>query len=373
MTDHLYTIEQIVPPAALKNEAAQLVSTFFGKDWKITDWVKLNHKMEIHVMRLTLHAGGSDEIKTAVLKFFDPEMYPKGFSPPDFQEEKVNYQYLQQLKSSFSRFPAFYGYGEHMILIEDLGPDTYTFDSLDSIINALAETLYSLHRASQNTRNIYEQVRKEAGLGVDTRRYSFDGCTRIFQQGCSRVLEFFSSIGLQEKPQLESFLLQVRDLVLIPGPFWSFVHDDLADRRQSVVIDGKIILLDFEHGKFFHSLIDLSKLLIGKVERDNITKAMIYHHAHVPTEMGQVYYNKWINAGNAPSHADFQLNFDAANIFQTMLVIGRLSERQETEMSYSLAGNIKMIVSRLIYHLRNSLYFSELAVLLDKLCSRIMV
>ncbi|WP_183573688.1 hypothetical protein HDF18_08065 [Mucilaginibacter sp. X5P1] len=373
MTDHLSTNEQIRLPAILRNEAARLVTTFFGKDWQIADCAKLNHKMEIQVMRLTLQHHECSEIKTAILKFYDPTIFSSNFSPPDFLEEQVNYQYLERLRPRFNRFPAIYGYAEQMFLMEDLGPDTYSFESLDHIIDTLADTLYNLHQASRGTRDMYEQVRTEAGLSADIRRYSPEGCAAIFQKGCSKLLEFFSLIGLEERPQLERLLLQAQNLVLTPSTFWSFVHDDLADRRQSVVLDGRVILVDFEHGKFFHSLIDLSKLLIGKIERDNDKKAMIYHHANVPTEIGQAYYNKWLNAGNAPPYADFQLNFDAANIFQTMLIIGRLSELQGAEMFYSLAGNIKMILPRLTHHLKGSVYFSELTILLDKFCTRIMV
>jgi hypothetical protein len=359
--------------SVLRNEAAGMVTAFFGKGWEITDSVKINLKTEIKVMRLSLQRQREEGTKTAILKFFDPAMYIQGFVPPDFLEERVNYQFLERLRPSFNRFPVIFGRNETMLLMEDLGPDTYVFNSPESVTSALAETLYSLHNESRGTRPLYQLLRSQAGLGIDGRRYSPEGCARIFGQGCAKLLDFFSLVGLEEKPLLEKLLLQAGELVITPGPFWSFVHDDLADRRQSVVINGRVVLLDFEHGKFFHSLIDLSKLLIGKVEWENSKKAMIYHHANVPGELGQVYYNKWSDAGNAPSHADFRLNFDAANIFQTMMIIGRLCELPGTEVFYSMAGNLKTILPRLTHHLKESMHFSQLKILLEKFCTRIMV
>jgi hypothetical protein len=373
MTDAILSSEALLLPELLKDEATGLVSTWLDEGWAIVDAVKLNLKREIQVMRLTLQHKGQEGTQTAILKFFDPELFIPGFVPPDFLEEKVNYQYLQQLRPSFNRFPSIYGSSETMLLMEDLGPDTYVFKSPDSILNALAGTMCNLHTASRDSKSLYESLRLQADLGADIRRYSPEGCARIFRLGCTKLLEFFSFVGLQEKPLLEQFLLQAGDLVLTPGPFWSFVHDDLADRRQSVIIEGTVVLLDFEHGKFFHSLIDLSKLLVGKVEWDHSKNAMIYHHPNIPTELASVYYDHWQQTGNAPSRKVFQKHVDAANIFQTMLLVGRLSELPGTEVFYSMAGTIKMILPRLCYHLKDSKHFSELPVLLHKFCARIMV
>lgn len=374
MTEELYMPVETLFSAALKDEANGLASDTFGNKWQVINLDKINHKTEIQVLRLTLQHPDHNETKTAILKFVNPLSYGHAdFIPSDFQEELINYQYLQRIQSRFDRFPTMYRHTGRMFLMEDLGPDTYAFDSLHQIVDSLAETLQQLHQASRDTAQLYEQVRQEAGLGADVRRYGPEGCALIFQKGCTMLLEFFSLLGLPGAERLEMQLQHAGCLVLSPGPFWSFVHDDLADRRQSVVIDGKIILLDFEHGKFFHSLIDLGKLLMGKIERDNDKKAMVYHHPYVPSELGQVYYEKWLNAGGAPSYADFQLHFAAANIFQTMLIIGRLSELQGTEVLYSLAGNVKAILPRLVQHLQDIGYFSELKILLIKFCGRIMV
>ncbi|PST83931.1 hypothetical protein C7T94_04090 [Pedobacter yulinensis] len=353
---------------------AQLVAHAFGPGWRISGWTKLNHKTEVRVLRLGLAGPPGAETKSVILKC--AARYPvSGRYPSDFLEEQLNYQYLSRLRPGFERFPASLAQHQGLLLMEDLGPDTYGFNSLEEIVDALVGTLHNLHDSSYGTEQLYLELRAAAGLGDDERRYSAMGCARMFQKGCDQLSEFFTLLGLRQEQLLNRSLAEAGRLILSPGPFWSFVHDDLADRRQSVVLNGTIKLLDFEHGKFFHRLIDLAKLLMGKIERDNDKKAMIYHHPNVPTGIGEVYYTRWAQSAAAPGRSEFTHHFAAANIFQTMLIIGRLSELQGAEVLYSTAGNLKMILPRLVHHLEQGApgHFQELKALLVMFCSRIMI
>lgn len=350
----------------------QLITNAFGPGWRVEDSVKLNHKTEVQVFRLSL-SGPAGVSKSVILKCAGPNPFT-GHYLPDFTEEQLNYQYLEQLRPRFEHFPAHLGQQPGLLLMEDLGPDSYEFPSLEDIVNALVATLYNLHDSSCSTLHLYGQLRKNAGLGTDERRYGIAGCARMFEQGCKQLCEFAGLLGLRASA-LQGLLHEAGTRILNPGTFWAFVHDDLADRRQSVVVNGTIKLLDFEHGKFFHRLIDLAKLLMGKIERDNEKKAMIYHHPHVPVHIGQVYYDRWRQNLAAPTAEEFLCHFAAANIFQTMLIIGRLVELQGPEMLYSMAGNLKMILPRLVQHLEQGTpdHFTKLRGLLVEFCQRIMI
>ncbi len=376
MAEVKYSHETTPISEMLRNDASSLVAGYFGHEWSVCDWVKLNHKLETQVARLTLEDGNGNR-KTAILKYIDSRFYADPATwkyLPEFFEEKINYRYLNIIRERFSRFPEYYAELPGMFLIEDLGPDVFVFNGVDTIITALAETFVMLHESARGTEQLYLQAREMSDAGKDIRKYSAQGCGEVFDQGCKDITDFFSILNIPKRERLEYFLQQARSLVMTESIFWSFVHDDLADRRQSVVLEGKVILLDFEHGKFFHRLIDLSKLLMGKVERDYEKKAMIYHHPHIPTSLGDKYLSIWQQySPDAPSRDVWEMHFAAANIFQTMMIIGRMNEFHGTEVLYSLAGNLRMILPRLAHHLENNKAFGEFGEILITFTDRIMI
>lgn len=355
---------------AIRAGVERLASNAFGRPLRIAGWQRLNSQTRVAVARVTL-TDGAGRCTSVVAK------HRTGNGPPnpDFAEELVNYRYLMGLRDRFDRFPRLLGAAPDLFVLEDLGPDRHVFPDVDAVVAAIAQTFAELHAATAGGEAGHEAVRAAAGLhDPDPRPRSAARTLEAFRAGCA-ILADHASILLGAPADTvtgmaEAALEDLGD----PGPFRAFAHDDMADRRQCVVVAGRVLLVDFEAAKHTHALIDLAKPLIGKAERDTAAGVFTHNHPHLPASLAPAYRRAREAAdGLRVSDAVWERQLGSALIAQTFLTVQRFHELSGQRFSASLAASLKSVLTQLSRHRPDSPAHRDLLALLDRLRERIAV
>lgn len=275
-------------------EVSSMASEYLGKPLEYVKMLRLNSREKVHVCRVWFNDLEGNEL-TYIAKFLNEEIIDPErdrFELANFAEEIRNYKFLMTLRDKYDRFPLLCAHNTKIFILEDLGPRDYHFDNNDELFDAIAECFVQLHTTTKGKKQFYEDFIPSTQAVEDKRVFSGDMQLKIFQMGRDIVADYLGILTPHDTQAFVHETEQVVQHIFNPGVFEAFIHDDLADGRQSVVLDGVIHLLDFEHGKFGHSLMDLATIMIGKMERDLDIDKLTYYNILLPAKLTKIYRDK---------------------------------------------------------------------------------
>ncbi|MEM7425267.1 MAG: hypothetical protein AAF441_04185, partial [Pseudomonadota bacterium] len=159
------------------------------------------------------------------------------------------------------------------LLLQDLGTEPYARRrSSGELAKMLARSLAHLHCQSRPHFSCYLELRAGAGLPSpeeDVRRYGGPAYQSLFAMGRDFVLSRHELACVRhEAASLAAEFDAVRKRIADPGLFAALIHDDLGNARQTYEVGDALYLLDFETARWGHCLLDLTKPMLGKFERD---------------------------------------------------------------------------------------------------------
>lgn len=357
-------------------EVSSMASDYLGKPLEYVKMLRLNSREKIHVCRVWFNDLEGNEI-TFIAKFLNEEIIDPErdrFELANFAEEIRNYEFLMTLRDKYPYFPMLCSQNSRIFILEDLGPRTYHFDDNESLFDAITECFVQLHSTTKGKRKFYEEFMPSTQAVEDKRVFSGDMQLKIFQMGRDIVADYLSILTPHSSQALISDTESVIEHIYNPDIFEAFIHDDLADGRQSVILDGVIHLLDFEHGKFGHSLMDLATILIGKMERDLDIDKLTYYNILLPTRLSNIYRSKLERLTNTRIDDDlWNKHLASCMIFQAFIVIKLCTYNSHKEFKDSLAMTVKMVLERLLKCLKDNPAYPELQLMLKDLTQKILV
>lgn len=268
----------------------------------------------IRVERVPMEGYGSG---TAILKRIPDDLPPEEI-PPSFREEWVNYLFLETLRDRFSSFPRLYRGDRTAMLLEDLGPDDYAYETMEECGDRLARTMARLHETTAGKEAELRTLRERHGLPEeDLRVWSTREQNLFFRIGLERIL------ADRTVRSLEPLFLQAQQTVNDPGIFKAFIHDDIAARRQTVSTGDDLYFIDFETGKFGHRFLDLLKPILGKVERRRDPARYFLNNPAFSWSLVQSYreYATSLRNGEVPPEA-WNRHLNACAIFLSVANMG---------------------------------------------------
>lgn len=355
----------------MRHPATLLIAEAFGEGWWVEEQQTLNSRDDVRVLRLQLRKDTAQ--RGVILKH---RLCAPG-EDYHFIVECANYVFLDALGDAFPLRPKFLGLENNLLLIEDLGVDKYNFQNDTEIVVALAEIFAQLHAATAGKEKAYDAVRARFGLPdgpADRRRYGETGSRQEAERGAGFFIDRISFLGLGFEAALREQLQRAIEIVCDPQSiFRTFVHDDLADRRQSITIDGRIHLIDFELSKYFHGLMDLAKLLIGKIEMDHTQGGMRHNHPGLPTHLPQVYRTRRATIDHTTwSDEEWNENIGAAMIMQALIAIERMRAEGGLAMLHTMTATLKSILQRLRLVLEGNPAYASFSQMLAQVQVRII-
>jgi hypothetical protein len=358
------------PAPVLPEEAHRLIERVMN-GWHLEAAHALNHRGGYPVYRLFLR--NENAFQSQILK----RNAAPGTINRDFESEYISYLFLDMLGAKFPFRPKLLGREGDHILIEDLGPDAFQYPDDRSAGEAICSTFALLHTCAYGREAEYESLRAMHGLphfSEDARRYGQPGTALMAANAVAVVDDMMSVLQVAPAGKFQQLTEEIIQRICDPASaFRSFVHDDLSGRRQSISIDGKLFLIDFEHSKYFHILMDIAKPMMGKfiinMQKNN------FEHAHPNFEYSLLdLYREKHEALNGKkfTEADWLLHYGSALTFQTLLIIGRMREFDISLLVHSVAANVRMVLLRLVRFLKDNPFFTELCAVLESLCMRIV-
>jgi hypothetical protein len=331
----------------------------------------LNRRQDVRVWRVTLTDESGKTYHAVAKHLAMPDIL-------DFKLEHANYTFLQLHRERFSLFPQLLSQEPDLLLLEDLGSENFQFGSVEAILDAIAATFAHLHVAFAGLENEYITVRARFGLPAaqdEPRRNSEAGRINETANGAATIASYMKLMSICSE---ETFLAAVQpciDLIFDKqSPMRTFIHDDVADRRQTMIRDGKIYLLDFEHAKYQHALMDLAKLLIGKVEHDALRQGMFYNHPNIPVSL-VTHYRKYRLEHGAKEfeEKEWERHLAAALTVQVLLLVARMLVLDGQKFVAPISGIIRELLERLKLQLKDNTAFPELMELMNALEGRIIM
>jgi hypothetical protein len=338
---------------------------------KSIEFIPLNRRSEVRVWRVTVtDLQGNSFCAVAKQLIIPGEL--------DFIAEHANYIFLHSQQEKFNLFPKFLFGETDLLLIEDLGIENFRFESEEQILDSIAVTFAHLHVALAGLENEYKNVRATLNLPAaqdELRNNSESGRRKAANCGAALLADYMALMGICKTADFFTAIQPCFDLIFDKHSLLrTFVHDDVADRRQTVIKNGKIHLIDFEHGKYHHALMDLAKLMIGKVEHDSLRHGMFYNHPNITSDM-LTHYRKHRLAFGAQDlkEEEWKKHLAAAMIMQVFLVIGKVIDLEGHQFIKPISIIIRDLLVRLKNQMQNNFAFPELMELFRLLEIRIIV
>ncbi|MEP1577704.1 MAG: hypothetical protein ABJJ87_01815, partial [Lentilitoribacter sp.] len=296
-----------------------LASSYYGKKMNFHRSEKINFKSSVDVSRAWLVDHDRKGI-TVIAKHHNNNI-PK-YILPYFNEETLNYNFLMSIRDEFDKFPKLYGNNQCLFVLEDLGKTSQNFKNEMEIMESIARTFSDLHKSTFDKKNLYEISRTYHEIKDDLRDFSNNGQHDQFIQGANILANYVEITTKHSMSRFIKFAMPILEDIRFPGHFESFIHGDMICARQSVYVDGVVKLLDFEHGRFAHSLIDLAVFLIGKIEINTNIDKLHYSHINLSAQLAAI-YRKMIQekSGRVISDTIWNRNLASCFFFQAIILI----------------------------------------------------
>lgn len=342
--------------AIIGEPALEALRIAWGPDVEIAAAACLSRRLS-PVCRLELKGG--DAPASVILKQMWPEQIAAGApvaTNPFFVAECIANQFLSEIGAEPGLKPMIYAADTRgIMLMEDLGRENYaTMPTYASLCDPLARSLARLHARAQRHLDRYRALVDRSGLsapGMDRR-----DCIQAVQHAeAARAVDYLTRSAAQDgidPDPLRAELAEAIALIAAPGPFETLIHDDLAHGRQTFLRDGTLLLIDFEHAQIGHALIDLARVVLGKMEAEMVSseRRQIWISANFPLILADRY--------RAILAREFDLRFDdevwrshlaAALVFGTLQVIGYAESRVARQRH--MVGSLRQNINGLLYRL----------------------
>lgn len=355
----------------LSGEITDLASTSYGLSLRLLRRERINTNKRIHASRATFSTNRGDTVSFIVKHygeeyFFDEEKQKNQIT---FSNELSSYRFLMQQRNIFSRFPVLQEASPRIMVLQDLGGgDRHIYKT---IWRELAEVFLSLHSATYQNELCYNT--SVSSLGECANKVICSGFRNAALQGGELIADY---IQVLDKPSLESFLRLSEEAAAVvdnPGCFHSFIHGDLVDGRQTVVLEGKIFLIDFEHSRYSHALLDLATVLLGKMERDVASDTMIYNYMKAPPLLFAYYREKLERQRGITFDESFwEKHVSSCLLFHAFAVIFSRQTQVQKHFSHNVAQSTRAVLARLLSCLEGNGIAVELQAILGRLITRII-
>ncbi|SBS33274.1 hypothetical protein MSP8886_02700 [Marinomonas spartinae] len=356
----------------VEHEIARLAAGYFNTPVQVVKKQKLNSNARIHAARVWLQTPQGKELRCIAKYlsedyFFDPQQQTKAIT---FANEILSYRFLMNIRNRFAAWPLLYHYNQRILLIEDLGANDPQIP--DNLWQEVADVFVNLHTATHQQHAQYQAL-----LSTNDQH----NCQHLktvqqhaFTQARDLLSEYIEVLDHQNYHTFIQLTQQVLHDLNQPGHFHAFIHDDLVDGRQSILRDGKIYLLDFEHGKFGHALMDIATLLIGKMERHLDSNVMIYNHLQAPLTLPEQYRQRWQhNMQLAIDDQHWDQHLASCLIFQAFTTLYSRKMQAEKIFTHSLAQMLGQVLTRLLQCLQGNSAYPQLQAILGNLVGKIVV
>ena len=267
-----------------------------------------------------------------------------------FEQERSCYQFLSTLENDFKLCPKLIKASPELLLLEDLGPDRFDYDSDEAVMLSIATTFAKLHSASQGKYQHYQQLREKRGIAdTGARQYSNQQCRWFFQSGSDLIATVATQLSLATD-EFTKQMAQVQHAIDNPGEFQALVHGDILNRRQSVSIDGAFYLLDFEQARYTHALIDIATTLVGKFDLRRATQRYFLNHPEFTIDFAESYRQILQTEHNISySQQQWQQALASALIYVSLINIAALMEIPEHYQGHqSINDYFKGLLLRLL-------------------------
>lgn len=334
----------------------ETVAVCWGGGARLTDGEVLSNRLSA-VMRFRLE-GVADGPETLIIKQAKAEhMGPGGTAVSNqfFAAECVALQFLSQCGLEEGMKPMLYAADiRGTLIMEDLGRRNY--DSLpryDELIDLLMRALVRLHARAGRHLSRYEELWGQAGFGphVKDRR---DCCMpRQISEARNAMGRFLKDCPKHATTeQVEAELRDVIDMVSKPGIFLTLIHDDICHGRQTFRRGNEILLLDFEHSHPGHALMDLARLLLGKMELRTaaIPIQQIWVQAEFPLAAVDAYRRLMAEEeGQTFRDEDWRRHLAACLVFGAFQILGY--GEQALSGSVGILGSMRQNFNGVLYRL----------------------
>lgn len=314
---------------------------------------------KIIVERMKLDTAVFGEAEPSIIAKYIPSASANVERFPSFMEEVVNYRFLMDLGRDFKPYPQLYYEAGGLMLIQDLGEDNVNYSNRAQCAIELADTFAELHCSTFGKANMHNKLRKQYGLpSSDNRVMSMNEQNLFFDIGYQYLVR--TSVFDEKNHQITNSKLVVNN----PGLFYTFIHDDISARRQTISDNQGIKFIDFETGKYAHSLLDLARPVVGKIERKIKLNRYFLNNPGFSSSFWEMYMDKVFSLrGKFVEKNEFLTHFLNCCVFTSIANIGvALRANEMLPPLTSLGKIISEIIWRLICILEqnNSNGFSEI-------------
>ena len=327
---------------------------------RIKFYTKLNNGNDIQVYRIVFDFIEKSN-RSIIIKIVNPAFFSEkhGETMIKFRLEKENYQHLTLLK--FNYMPKLIHHKQNFMVFEDLGDSDWGKLGTDEIYNAVSLTLVNLYCSTKSFENLYfietEKIISESKGEI---QYSHQQCSDFLNIGKKSFYNAIKKFSIGVK-KINMELEKIERTIISPGPFLSFIHNDLNRPRQTVSKYNKgIYLLDFELGRYGHALLDVAIIMLGKFDWDSKSHKYFLNHQDFSSEFIMI-YKRLIERHLSPKIMEnWEKEIASALIYTTFVNMGVLSTiSSRLPSKYSHEQWLSIICSRLFMLLGCSSVFTS--------------
>ncbi|OUR97580.1 hypothetical protein A9Q81_12970 [Gammaproteobacteria bacterium 42_54_T18] len=363
----------------LVSDVSQCLSVLWGENIYGAYYEALSKRISC-VGRLHIK-GSNNKTVSVIVKHLPIDCYPAQTVTDvsqELREEQVCYQFLQSTRDSFPLFAQMYAFDDRgFMILEDLsGSEKEEEEELDVLASRLGYTFAALHLATFKKVDIYNNMRKAAGLPApmnDPRAYSLAAHRRRYQLGAATVKDYCNILNVALPDTYNQHIDLIEAEMENPGIFHCFIHDDLANARQVINRDAQFHLIDFENAKCSHALLDLCKPLAGKFEMLLEDGEFFYANPNFPDSFIDEYRKSLYTLGR--KHFDQQywdFSLTQALLYHCLALIGKLIEiSSDRQLRKDFSFDLFNIISRHVYLLNKLETFTPIKGVLSQLLQSI--
>ena len=232
-----------------------------GNVQRLSEPRRRNLLLRCGVLEGPLHAPPSVILKRARRRRYDPDD-PNSRPAVGLFRDWAGLEFLSSLGSELRACPKFYGGDREagFFIMEDLGAS----QDLDHVLTCgsteqarhtlvlLAESLGRMHALTAGRNDQYQQIRDALGPGDQMHRSRLADHARDF---APHLAERCEKLGVPVASGYLDDVETVASAMVEPGPFLTYTHAD-ACPDNSLLVDQRICLIDYEFGSFRHALLD---------------------------------------------------------------------------------------------------------------------
>jgi hypothetical protein len=266
----------------------------FGPATQVVGYECLANRLS-HVARLRL-AGAGAVPSSVIVKHLKPGDAEQGIRSAQnvyFAEELAAHRFLQRIDGERDIKPRLLAADDRgVLLMEDLGSvNQASRRPFAFLVPALAQTFARLHARSTGRQDVLAALRRDIGLpdvAEDMRHSGNPIQAKVAELGRDHLVNEARRLNGVPEP-LRAELDRAFAVFADAGAMNLFIHDDVAHSRQTFDVGSGVLILDFEHARYSHALLDICRLLLGKYEIEGTTGRSLWLNPSFPLELLHTY------------------------------------------------------------------------------------